>query len=140
MVEEQPMYRRVPGVTMSQHAKWDLQLSQGLLAQQRLAEIFAYGKFEKHELKTEAHQWEQTGNLCIEYRSGDKKSGIAVTEADYWVHELRRDNDTLGYFMMPMDRMKQIAMAAYRAGRHREAAGDGGKFKVILVPIRSLLR
>jgi hypothetical protein len=44
-----------------------------------------------------AWQWEQTGNICIEYRQRDQPSGIAATKADVWVHEIapRRANPVL---------------------------------------------
>ena len=125
-------------ITFNRDRKFDLQLDQALVAERRLAEIFAAAKLEKIELKTETWQWEQTGNICIEYRQGGQPSGIAVTEADYWVHELRRDSQTLCYLMFPIERLK--ARRAYAEGRFREGGGDGGRFCNVLIPLSWVLR
>src|SRR3954466_13772624 len=95
--------------------KWDLQLSAALIAERRLGHIFEHMKIEKIELKTETWLWEQTGNIAIEYQDGDKPTGISVTQADCWVHELRRDEETLLYLMFPIDRLKALARGAIRA-------------------------
>jgi hypothetical protein len=127
-------------ITFNRDRKFDLQLDQALVAERRLAEIFAAAKLEKIELKTETWQWEQTGNICIEYRQGGQPSGIAVTEADYWVHELRRDSQTLCYLMFPIERLKELARRAYAEGRFREGGGDGGRFCNVLIPLSWVLR
>jgi hypothetical protein len=62
---------------------------------------------------------ERTGNICIEYRCDGRPSGISTTEADMWVHELKRDGATLGYLMFPMARLKEISRKAILAGRCR---------------------
>lgn len=120
--------------------KFDLQLSQSLIDQQRLASIFEYGDISKIELKSESWQWERTGNICIEYRQKGKPSGIAVTEAGYWVHELKRDGKTLCYLMFPIERLKELARIAYNEGRYHEGGGDGGNFCNILIPLKDILR
>ncbi len=120
--------------------KFDLQLSAALVHERRLAEIFEAGRIEKIELKTETWQWEQTGNIAIEFRCDGRPSGISTTEADYWVHELRRDDDTLLYLMFPIERLKQLAREAFAAGHVRYGGGDGGRFDIILIKLSELLR
>src|SRR4029077_9138132 len=115
-------------VTFNHGNKFDIQLSGALINERTLAEIFTAAKIEKIELKSETWQWEQTGNICIEYRQNGQPSGIAVTEADYWVHELRRDDRTLCYLMFPIERLKELARDAYRTGNYHEGGGDGGRF------------
>lgn len=127
-------------VSFNHGAKFDLQLSEALINERRLGEIFEHGHIEKIELKSETFQWEKTGNICIEYRQGGRPSGIAVTNADYWVHELRRDGQTLCYLMFPIERLKQLARQAYSEGRYHEGGGDGGRFCNILVPLTWILR
>lgn len=119
--------------------KFDIQLSQALIHERRLGEIFEHGRIEKIELKTETWQWEQTGNICIEYQCDGQPSGISTTHADFWVHELRRDGKTLLYLMFPIDRLKELCRAAYKAGRSRSGAGDDGRFDVILLSLRDLV-
>lgn len=126
-------------VAFNRDSKFDIQLSASLIHERRLGEIFATGRIEKIEQKSETYQWEQTGNICIEFRQNGRPSGIAVTEADYWVHELRRDERTLVYLMFPIDRLKELCRAAYRAGHWRSGAGDGGRFDVILIRLSEVL-
>lgn len=125
-------------IAFNRDAKFDIQLAAALVAERRLGEIFAAAKFEKIELKTETWQWRRTGNLAIEYRQRGKPSGIAVTQADYWVHELCEDDGaTVGYFVIPVERLKRLARAAYRAGNHR-TGGDNGEFEMVLLSVRDL--
>jgi hypothetical protein len=130
----------VEKVTFNRDNKFDLQLSDALIAERRLAEIFTGMDIHKIELKTETWQWEQTGNICIEYRQKGEPSGIAVTEAGCWVHELRRDGETLVYLMFPIARLKALARIAYAEGRFHEGGGDNGQFCNVLIPLSWVLR
>lgn len=138
MMTERELLAR--GVSLNHGRKFDLQLSQALIHERRLAEIFVGARIERIELKSETYQWEQTGNICIEYLCDGQPSGIATTEADFWVHELRRSNSTLLYLMFPIDNLKVLARAAINAGRSRANAGDDGRFTVALIRLRDLLR
>jgi hypothetical protein len=128
-----------PPVTQNRDRKFDLQLSQALIDERRLAEIFTSMSIEKIELKSESFQWEQTDNICIEYRCDGRPSGISTTEADVWVHELKRDGKTVVYLMFPIDRLKELCRAAIKNGRSRSGAGDGGRFEVVILPLREIL-
>jgi hypothetical protein len=132
--------RSEPPFFLNNDKKFDIQLSQALQAERRLGEIFSASKIEKIELKTETWQWEQTGNICIEYRFNGQPSGIAATQADYWVHELRRDDETLCYLMFPMQRLKKVAKHFHDIGSKRAKSGDGGKSEVVLIPLNEVLR
>jgi len=127
-------------ITFNRDNKFDLQLSQSLIDQRRLADIFEHMNIHKIELKSENWQWEQTGNICIEYRQNDQPSGIAVTEAGCWVHELKRDGITLCYLMFPIERLKQLARKAYAEHRYHEGGGDGGRFCNVLIPLSWVLK
>ena len=120
--------------------KFDLQRSEALRNERRLGEIFSAAKIEKIELKSETWLWEQTGNICIEYRKDGQPSGICVTEADYWVHELRREDNTLCYLMFPIERLKELARDAYANGHYHEGGGDGGRFCNVLIPLSEILK
>jgi hypothetical protein len=127
-------------ITFNRDRKFDLQLGAALIAERRLADIFAGAKIEKIELKTETWQWERTGNICIEYKQRGQPSGIAATEADMWVHELCRDGKTLLYLMFPIERLKELAREAYKQGRFHEGGGDGGKFCNVLIRLSDILK
>ena len=136
-------------VIFNSDEKWDIQLSQGQLAEFRVAELLTSAKLERvnldpaHwriEVKTEGHIWETSGNLCIEYRNNGRRSGIAVTEADFWVHELRKNDDCpLVYFFIPIPHLKKLCDKYYDLGWYRHKAGDDGKSSVILIPLKDVL-
>jgi hypothetical protein len=126
-------------ISFNRDEKFDLQLNQALLHERRLAEIFRNQKIEKIELKSETFQWERTGNIAIEYRCDGKPSGISTTEADFWVHELRRNDATLVYLMFPIDRLKALAREAIKSGKCRSNVGDDGRFDVALIRLRDIL-
>jgi hypothetical protein len=132
-------------IVFNRDNKFDLQLSASLLRERALGEIFLHATFDgtrpvNIELKSETWQWEQTGNICIEYRQGGQPSGIAVTQADVWVHELRRDGRTLVWLMFPIERLKELARKAYAEGRYCESGGDGGRFCNVLIPLSEILK
>jgi hypothetical protein len=127
-------------LTFNPDNKFDLQLDQSVVAERRLAAIFAATKLEKIELKTETWQWEQTGNMCIEYRQNGQPSGIAVTLADLLGARIAPRPQNSCYLMFPTDRLKEFARQAYAEGRYREAGGDGGRFSNVLVPLSWVLR
>ena len=126
-------------LTFNADAKFDIQLSQALIDERRLAHIFGHLDIEKVELKSESWLWEQSGNICIEYRRDGHPSGIAVTQAGCWVHELKRDGNTLVYLMFPIERLKQLAREAIREGRFR-VGGDGARQHIALIRLRDILR
>jgi hypothetical protein len=130
---------RPKGVTFNHDRKFDLQLDAALVRERELARILG-DRDVKIELKSETWQWEQTGNICIEYQCDGKPSGISTTEADFWVHELRRDGQTLCYLMFPIERLKELARLAYADGRHRKGGGDDGRFNTVILPLSWVLR
>lgn len=125
--------------TYNNDHKYDIQLSQSEIDEHRLGEIFTARRIEKVELKTERHQWEETRRICIEYKRAGKPSGISTTEADYWVHELARGDETLLYLMFPIDRLKELVKLAHKRGSWRKGAGDGALQHVVLLRIKDLL-
>lgn len=125
------------GITIHNGKKFDLQLSQALIDEQRLADIFSHARIERVELKSESYQWERTGNICIEFESRGRPSGIATTEADYWVHELKRDGETLVYLMFPIERLKQLCR---QSGRVVHGAGDDDAQSAVILPLSEILK
>src|SRR5215208_5721589 len=93
-------------VTFNKDDKYDLQLGAAEDAEHDLANVLQNKTI---ELKTEEFEWEQTGNIAIEFERNGKPSGIEVTKADFWVHELRRDGKTLMYLWFPIARLYRLA-------------------------------
>lgn len=132
-------------ITFNRDNKFDIQLSASLVRERALGEIFRTAVFDGWrdvdiELKSETWQWERTGNICVEYQQDGQPSGIAATKADIWVHELRRDDETLCWLMFPIERLKALAREAYRQGRYHEGGGDGGRFCNVLIPLSWVLK
>lgn len=119
---------------MGDRSKFDMQLAEAIINERKLYEIFTAKKIEKVELKSESYLWELSGNICIEISQRGKPSGIMITEADYWVHELKRDGKTLCYLMFPIERLKEL-VAEYDAKGWRRRGGDNKEFEMVLVPI-----
>jgi hypothetical protein len=125
--------------------KYDVQLDAALVRERALGLIFEHADFGGTkdvdiELKSETWLWEQTGNICVEYRHAGKPSGISVTEAHFWVHELRRDDGTVCWLMFPIDRFKELARTAIRQKRSRKNCGDDGLSDVVNIPLRDILK
>jgi len=84
-------------------------------------------------------EWQQSGNICVEYWNRGSPSGIAATEADYWVHSLHAENgQVLVRLMFPVEVLRSLARQAYAGGRHR-VGGDGGLSKMVLIPVRDII-
>ncbi|MER8619190.1 hypothetical protein NKG99_20525 [Mesorhizobium sp. M1409] len=137
---------KIEKVVFNSDRKFDIQLSDALIEERQLARIFSEARLHRIELKTETWQWEQTGNICIEFRDGGRPSGISTTEADFWVHQLKRpasepgESFTLVYLMFPIERLKALARAAIKAGRVRHGVGDGSRMDVALVRLKDILQ
>jgi hypothetical protein len=122
-------------VIYNSDSKFDLQLKKSLIEERKLADIFTDAKIEKIEVKAETWQWRRTGNIAIEYSSSGRKSGIAVTEADMWVHQINDDDGTpLVYLMFPTGVLIEICRSQYRSGK-RVMGGDGGGFGNVLLSL-----
>ena len=116
--------------------KFDIQLQASEIAEKSIADLLCSVKI---ELKTEQHLWEKTGNIAIEYECNGKPSGLSATQADFWFHELRKDNKTYCIFCYPVKELKEKARPYFKAGKII-AGGDRGASKMVLVPIKELLQ
>jgi hypothetical protein len=119
-----------------ERSKFDIQLGAARNDEDRLAAVLQNSKI---ELKTESFQWEQTGNIFIEYKSRGKPSGIAATQADYWCHELVRGNGTVFYLLMQTERLKQICRRKLNTPADKQFSGDDLAQRGIVLRISDLL-
>ena len=71
--------------TKENRKKFDIDLAYGTIREEKIADMMTNKKI---EVKSEKDMWQKTGNICIEYESWGKPSGIKATEADYWFHNL----------------------------------------------------
>ena len=71
--------------TKKDQKKFDLDLKYGEIREDKIRDMLENKKI---EVKSERGRWMETGNICIEYESWSKPSGIRATESDYWFHNL----------------------------------------------------
>ena len=85
--------------------KFDIDLEYGQIREDKIADMFLNKKI---EVKSERGMWMKTGNICIEYESYGKPSGIITTEADFWFHNLCIDDDIFCTFIFDVPKLKQL--------------------------------
>ena len=91
--------------TKADRKKFDLDLAYGEVREDKIAAMLT-GK--KIEVKSERDLWQKTGNICIEYKSYGKPSGIDATESDYWFHNLCVGDDEFCTLVFKTDTLKKI--------------------------------
>ena len=74
-----------------------------------------------------------TGNLFVEFESRGKPSGLATTEALWWVFKI---SETL-YITVDVDDLKEICRKVYAEDGYIEG-GDWNSSKGVLLPVRNL--
>lgn len=85
--------------------KFDLDLQYGEVREDKIADMLQNKKI---EVKSEKDLWQRTGNICIEYESWGKPSGIAATESDYWFHNLCVGDNEYCTLVFKTDVLKKI--------------------------------
>jgi len=122
-------------MTLNNDNRFDIDLQYGQVREQELADIL---QNEKIEVKTERDKWKETGNICIEFQCRGKSSGIAVTEAKWWVHVLADGDETVGMLMFPTDKLKEIARKAIVNKAKVVDGGDDNLSKMVLLPLKEI--
>ncbi len=80
-----------------------------------------------------------TGNIAIEIRCRGKKSGISVTESDWWFHILTVNGDVKGMLCLPVSELKNICKALLMQGKAKKVmGGDDDKSEMLLLPIKEV--
>ena len=87
------------------------------------------------EVKKERNMWRKTGNIAIEYECRGKKSGISVTQAEWWCHVLADDEEVNAMLMVPTDKMKSLARKYFKT---KKMGGDDKQSKFVLIPLREV--
>jgi hypothetical protein len=110
--------------TKKDRKKFDIDLEYGTIREEKIAEMLTNKKI---EVKSEKDLWQKSGNICIEYESWGKPSGIRATESDYWFHNLCvGDNefctlvfktDVLRTIVDKLDTFKTVSGGDHKASR-----------------------
>ena len=91
--------------TKKDRKKFDIDLQYGTIKEEKIIDMFVNKKI---EVKSERGMWMQTGNICIEYESYGKPSGIITTEADFWFHNLCIDDNIFCTLIFDIPKLKQL--------------------------------
>ncbi len=110
--------------TKENRKKFDIDLEYGTIREEKIADMLTNKKI---EVKSEKDLWQKSGNICIEYESWGKPSGIRATESDYWFHNLCvGDNefctlvfktDVLRTIVDKLDTFKTVSGGDHKASR-----------------------
>ena len=119
--------------TKENMSKFDLDLKYGQIREDKIAEMFTDKKI---EVKSERGMWMKTGNICIEYQSYGKPSGIANTEADYWFHNLCIGDDIFCTLIFDVPKLKKLIEKL--DFKKSVSGGDHNASRMWLVNIRKL--
>lgn len=91
--------------TKENRKKFDIDLQYGTIREEKIIDMFLNKKI---EVKSERDTWMKTGNICIEYESYGKPSGIIATEADFWFHNLCIKDDIFCTLIFDVPKLKQL--------------------------------
>ena len=115
--------------------KFDIDLSWGQMFEKKLEDIL---RNKKIEVKTERDIWKVSGNIAIEYQYKGRKSGIAVTQAEWWAHILQDNEDIKCILLMPTEELKRVARKHLL--EKKVIGGDNNNSKMLLVTIHELMK
>jgi len=91
--------------TKENRKKFDIDLEYGTIREDKVADMLTNKKI---EVKSERGMWMKTGNICIEYESYGKPSGISTTESDFWFHNLCIEDNIFCTFIFDVPKLKQL--------------------------------
>lgn len=105
----------------------------GELGEDWANQLFTGGFKVEVKMDTMAHT---TGNVFIEYSSRGKPSGIATTDADYWMYKIAELNHVI---IFDVDNLKERLRFYYKHNMYIRRGGDNDTSIGFVVPISELL-
>ena len=118
------------------NSKFDIDLKYGQEREQKIVSFLDKNK-NKLEVKTERDWWAKTGNIAIEIECWGKPSGLAKTEADYWVHILAIGKEDYCKLIFEVPKLKKIAD---KFKDNFKMIGDHHASKCILIHLKELFQ
>ena len=91
--------------TKKDRKKFDIDLQFGSIREDKIADMLTNKKI---EVKSERGKWMETGNICIEYQSYGKPSGIEATEAEFWFHNLCIGDEIFCTLVFDVPKLKKL--------------------------------
>lgn len=96
--------------------------------------VFNSGKKIEVKFDRMAHK---TGNIFIEYMSRGKYSGIATTQADYWIYKIDQTGVAI---ILDVFKLKEKLRGYYTNGMYLKDGGDDDTSKGFLIPINQIIK
>lgn len=94
--------------------------------------------FENKKIEVKRDNWVgRTGNIAIEYKSRGKPSGIATTQADYWIIMFSREYQDKFMFIIETQRLKEVTKKYFNKGSIKKM-GDSNTSSAVLIPIKEI--
>ena len=114
--------------------RFDIDLSYGQVYEKQIADLLQNKTI---EVKSERDLWKKTNNIVIEFESRGKPSGIAVTKADFWFHNLVDKGEIVAILAFPVSVLKR-----YISGNSLKviAGGDDKTSKLYVINLASLYK
>ena len=117
-------------------SKFDIDLKFGEEFEYSLARILSIGKI---EVKTERDQWKKTGNIAIELMNQGNKSGLSITEAEWWAQILTLKGEIKSIILMPVNALKRRLKQLVKENKAKIImGGDDMASELVLVPIKEI--
>tara|TARA_Y100001963_G_scaffold159075_1_gene261185 strand:- start:1674 stop:2099 length:426 start_codon:yes stop_codon:yes gene_type:complete len=117
-------------------SKFDIDLKFGEEFEYSLARILSIGKI---EVKTERDQWKKTGNIAIELMNQGNKSGLSITEAEWWAQILTLKGEIKSIILMPVKALKRRLKQLVKENKAKIImGGDDMASELVLVPIKEI--
>ena len=112
---------------------FDIDLEYGEIREDKIKDMLT-GK--KIEVKSEKDLWQKSGNICIEYESWGKPSGIRATESDYWFHNLCVGDETFCTLVFDTNSLKKIIKNL--DSKKSVSGGDNNASRMYLLNLQKL--
>lgn len=79
----------------------------------------------------------RSGNIAIEYESRGKPSGIATTQADYWIIIFSKEYQDKVMYVFETQLLKRVSREYFKQGKVK-AMGDDNTSMAVLIPIKEI--
>lgn len=109
-------------------------LQRGKVGETLFANLFREGT--SFEVKRDSWAF-RSGNIAIEFESRSKPSGIAKSEADYWVFVLSRELADAIMIVIETEKLRALFKLYYEKGKVK-SMGDNNTSLAVLIPLKEL--
>lgn len=79
----------------------------------------------------------RSGNIAIEFISRGKPSGIATTQADYWIIIFSKEYKDKVMLVLETKRLKEVCRIYYKKGNIKKM-GDLDSSTAVLIPLKEI--